>query len=159
MESLSDITTGTATEWFAEEAGAVAIADSAHTQPAMVERAAPGGTMAPLLRRDEREAYRVVEGEVTFFVDGDEIPAGEGDVVVAPAGAARTFRVESEAARWVVVTRVASLERFLDFGLAVSEPLPFPEDGWPSASELQTVESLAADNGIELLGPPGALPG
>ena len=159
MESLSDITTGTATDWFAEEAGAVAIADSPDTQPAMVERSAPGGAMAPLARRDEREVYRLVEGEVTFFVDGEEIPAEAGDVVVAPSGAARTFRVESDGARWIVVTRVASLDHFLDFGLAVSDPLPFPEDGWPSQDEFATVESLAADNGIELLGPPGALPG
>jgi hypothetical protein len=124
----------------------------------MVERSAPAGSMAPLHRRDEAEAYRVVEGEVTFFVDGDVILAREDDVVVAPAGAERTFRVESAGARWIVVTRVGSLERFLDFGRAVSPPLASPAAEWPSPSELAAVAAIGAANGIELLGPPGALP-
>src|SRR3954469_9108391 len=117
MGSLTDIRLETAEEWFAEQAGTAARAASApDSQPAMVERSAPEGSMAPLHRRDEDESYRVVAGEVTFFVDGDVVEAGEGDVVVAPAGAERTFRVESDGARWIVLTRVGSLERYLDFG-------------------------------------------
>jgi len=104
------------------------------------------------------EAYRVVDGEVTFFIEGEAICAGRGDVVVAPAGSARTFRVESESARWTVVTRVADTQRFLDLGRAVSAPLDPPATEWPSRSEAGAVAAMAAPNGIELLGPPGALP-
>src|SRR6266404_3445294 len=54
-----------------------------------IERSARRGRMAPLHRRDEDETYRVIEGEMTFFVDGRTIAAGPGDEVVAPAGAPR----------------------------------------------------------------------
>jgi hypothetical protein len=82
---------------------------------------------------------RVLEGEVTFFVDGEVVPAVPGDVVVAPAGVSRTFRIESEEARWLVLTRVRSMQRFRDFGRAVSRPIAEPEAGWPSPDEEATV--------------------
>jgi quercetin dioxygenase-like cupin family protein len=154
MQSLEQIEREAATAWFAERAGELACGDG---QPAMVERGAPEGSMAPLSRRDEEEAYRVLTGEVTFFVDGDVLRAGAGDVVVAPGGAARTFRADSQGARWLVLTRVRDLRRFIDFGRAASAPLG-ATDEWPSQGELQAVASMAAANGIELLGPPGAIP-
>jgi mannose-6-phosphate isomerase-like protein (cupin superfamily) len=156
MTPLTDSLHLDAATWFAAEAGRIAAGDASTSQPTMIERAAVEGHMAPLLRRNEAEAYRVVEGEVTFFVDGEVVEAEPGDVVVAPAGSERTFRVESETARWTVLTRVASLERFLDFGHAVSEPLE--DKAWPSLSELAAVAAIGEANGIELLGPPGALP-
>jgi hypothetical protein len=145
-----------ASDWFASEAAAAASAGDGLV--AMVERSAPEGLMPPLVRRDEQETYRVLAGEVVFFVGNDMVWAGPGDVVVAPAGAVRTFRAGSEGARWLVLTRVRSLDRFSDFGRAVSAPLPDPCAGWPSGEERAAVASLAAANGIELLGPPGALP-
>jgi hypothetical protein len=96
---------------------------------------------------------------MVFFVGEDVVWARSGDVVVAPAGVARTFRVDSdESARWIVLTHVSSLERFSDFGRAVSMPLADPAAGWPSESERAAVAAMGARNGIELLGPPGALP-
>jgi hypothetical protein len=58
-----------------------------------------------------------------------------------------------------VLTRVASLERFEDFGRAVSRPLDAPAHGWPSPEEEYSLAAIGRANGIELLGPPGALPG
>jgi mannose-6-phosphate isomerase-like protein (cupin superfamily) len=145
--------------WFLEEVESVAADASTAGDPvAMVERAAPHGEMAPLHRRDETEVYRVLDGDVTFFVGSEEISAGAGEVVVAPPGVARTFRVESDSARWLVLTRVASLERFQDFSRAVSQPLQTPAQGWPSEDEEYAVAAIGRANGIELLGPPGALP-
>ena len=132
--------------------------DAATGQVALVERSARRGHMAPLLRRSEPETYRVLEGEVVFFVGHDMVWAGPGDLVVAPADVPRTFRVASAEARWLVLTEVRSLERFNDFGRAVSPPLSDPAAGWPSEHEHATVRAIAAENGIELLGPPGALP-
>jgi quercetin dioxygenase-like cupin family protein len=115
--------------------------------------------MPPLYRRDEAETYRVLEGEVLFFVDDEVVAAGPGDVVVAAAGAERTFRVESDGARWLVLTCVTTLERYLDFNRAVVEPTAVLVSGWPSAEEEAALTSLGAANGIQLLGPPGVLPG
>jgi mannose-6-phosphate isomerase-like protein (cupin superfamily) len=157
MDSLAVTDQQIAADWFVEQVASAASSAGAG-QAAMVERSAPEGSMPPLLRRDERETYRVLSGEVVFFVAGDMVWARAGDVVVAPAGAPRTFRVASEDARWLVLTQVRSLDRFTDFGRAVSRPLDEPAAGWPSSYELAAVASMGAANGIELLGPPGALP-
>jgi mannose-6-phosphate isomerase-like protein (cupin superfamily) len=141
-------------DWFTEELQSAASTGHA----AMLERSAPEGHMPPLVRRDEKETYRVLSGEVVFFIGNDMVWAGPGDVVVAPAGVARTFRVASEGACWLVLTHVRSLDRFNDFGRAVARPLPDPCSGWPSEDEQAALVPLAAANGMELLGPPGALP-
>jgi mannose-6-phosphate isomerase-like protein (cupin superfamily) len=160
MKVLTQIERETTSQWFVDElAGAVEDAPNRPLQAALVERCAPEGAMPPLHTRGEAETYRVLEGEVLFFIDNEIVPAGPGDVVVAAAGAERTFRVASEDARWLVLTHVTALERFLDFNRAIAEPLAVPVSGWPSAEEEAALASIGAANGIELLGPPGMLPG
>lgn len=146
--------TDTATSWFFETVEDTAL----RTEPgqvALVERRARAGVMPPLHRRQEDESFRVLEGAVTFFVGGEEVPAGPGDVVVAPGGTARTYRVESPEARWLVLTRVHSLVRYEDFGRAVADPA---DGSRPAPEELAALLAIAAENGIELLGSPGAVP-
>jgi mannose-6-phosphate isomerase-like protein (cupin superfamily) len=150
------LTETAASEWFVEHVAAVLAderGDGRH--PLLAERTAAGGKMPPLHRRDEGEAYRVTKGIVTFFVGGETVSAGPGDIVVAPAGAERTFRVESDRASWLVLTHVRSLSRFDDFNRAVSQAVV---GGWPSIEEAASLASIAHANGIELVGPPGALP-
>jgi mannose-6-phosphate isomerase-like protein (cupin superfamily) len=160
MKLLTQIEQTTTSQWFVDELASAALdVTERPAQTALVERTAPHGAMPPLYRRDEAETYRVLEGEVVFFIDHEVVPAGPGDVVVAAAGAERTFYVESEDARWLVLTRVTSLERFLDFNRAITESISVPVSGWPSAEEYAALSSFGAANGIELLGPPGVLPG
>jgi mannose-6-phosphate isomerase-like protein (cupin superfamily) len=121
----------------------------------VIHRYAAAGAMPPLTTRDAREVYRVIEGEVTFFVEDEVVTASQGDVVVAAAGAARTFRVESDAAHWVVVARVHSTELYIDFGRAVTTRWAMD---WPDEAERIALEGVARANGIELLAPPGVLP-
>jgi mannose-6-phosphate isomerase-like protein (cupin superfamily) len=149
-----------ASAWFFDQVRAIALdATERGGSLALVERSARRGHMPPLHRRDEDETYRVVSGRVTFFVDGYAVVASAGDVVVAPAGVPRTFRADSDDARWLALTRVRARERFEDFGRAVGEPVPEPlADGWFASEEAATVASIARCNGIEILGPPGALP-
>ncbi len=125
----------------------------------VIERAAPKGFMPPLHRHDEDETFRVLKGEVTFFVGECVLPAAAGDVVEARARVARTFRVDSDA-RWLVLTRVKSLDDFDDFGRAVSCPSAEPSSsGWNSSEDAALVTAIGRINGIEILGPPGTLPG
>src|SRR3954467_6877646 len=160
MKLLTQIERDTTSQWFIDELASAAMdAPERPLQTALVERAAPEGAMPPLHRRDEAETYRVLEGEVLFVIDDEVMPAGPGDVVVAAAGAERTFQVESGDARWLVLTRVNTLERYLDFNRAVVEPIAVPVAGWPSADEEAALTSIGAANGIKLLGPPGVLPG
>jgi Cupin domain len=123
----------------------------------MIQRSALRGQMAPLHVRDEDESYRVLRGEVTFFVGHKQITARPGDVVDAPRGVGRTLRAESDSG-WLVTTSVSSLERFAEFGRAVCAPLADPYSGWPSPDEESSLAAIAATNGIELIAPPGALP-
>jgi mannose-6-phosphate isomerase-like protein (cupin superfamily) len=159
MKLFTQIEHETASQWFVDELASAAMdRTTGRAQTALIERGAPQGAMAPLHKRGEDETYRVLEGEVTWFIGDDVVPAGPGDVVVATSGVARTFHVESDDARWVVLTRVVSLERFVDFNRAVAKPPAVPVSGWPSAEEEASLASIAAANGIELLAPPGVLP-
>lgn len=145
-----------ATDWFVEQVASVLSDDRGDGRhPVLAERAAGGGKMPPLHTRDEGEAYRVTQGIVTFFVGDEAFTAGPGDVVVAAPGVERTFRVESDRASWVVLTHVRSLARFDDWNRAVAQPV---DDGWPSPEEAAALDSIASANGIEVVGPPGAMP-
>ena len=115
--------------------------------------------MSPLHTRDEDESYRVTRGKLTFFVGGEVVTAAPGDVVDVPRGTARAVRADAAGSRWLVCTQVAELDRFVDFGRAVSRPLADPGAGWPSSEEQSSLAAIAGANGIELLGPPGAVPG
>lgn len=145
-----------AADWFLEQVAWVLAEERTDGgDPVIAERTVAGGRMPPLHARDEGEAYRVTQGLVTFFVGEETVSAGPGDVVVAPPGVERTFRVESDHATWLVLTHVRSLARFEDFHRAVSVPV---EGGWTTLEEAATVAAIGAANGIVLLGPPGALP-
>ena len=132
-----------------------AVAAAVRARLVLVERRASGvGVMPPLHAHAEDAQYDVVEGELTFFVDGEVVRARGGDTVLVPAQAAHTFRVETAGSRWLVTTRVASPARFDELGLALADPV----DDWTDPYELAAVEAIAAANGIAILGPPGRLP-
>ena len=108
--------------------------------------------MPPLQTHPETTTYSVVEGALTFFVGEQVVRAEAGTAVVVKAGAAHTFRVETDGARWRVATDVASVARFDDLGRALAEPASM------TAEDAATLRALGAANGIEILGAPGVLP-
>ena len=121
--------------------------------PVSLERAARGrGLMPPLQAHPERTTYSVVDGSITFFVGGQEIEAATGASVVAEAGVAHTFRIDSDGARWRVATDVASIARFDDLGRALAHPCAMTEQ------DTATVSAIADANEIRILGSPGTLP-
>jgi mannose-6-phosphate isomerase-like protein (cupin superfamily) len=140
-----------ASNWFFDAVEGTALTDASGS-PVLVERRGRAGEMPPLHRRDEDESYHVLEGELTFWVDDEAVPAPAGDVVVAPAGSVRTFRVESSDARWLVLTRVESLQRFEDFGRAMAEAA---DGARLSPEDRATLRAIGSVNSIEVLGPPG----
>lgn len=118
----------------------------------------PEGDMPPLhVHHEEDEVFHVVEGDVILFVPGTEVSLTAGDTFRVPRGVPHTYRVESPTARWLVFCAPA---RFDAFVRAVSGPADadeLPPRGRPIDPEGFAAE--AARHGIELLGPPGALPG
>lgn len=74
----------------------------------------PGYAVPPHFHADEDEAYLVLEGAVTFSVDGKEQVAGPGDFLFAPRQRPHSFRnVSGAPARMIVLcTPGAKLEAF-----------------------------------------------
>jgi hypothetical protein len=98
----------------------------------------------------------VLEGELRLFVAGEQIVLGPGQAAFAPRDVPHTYRVESEQARWLVITTPAGFDAFVR---EVAEPAP--ADELPPAGRAvdpAVLGQAAAKAGIEILGPPGTLP-
>jgi mannose-6-phosphate isomerase-like protein (cupin superfamily) len=125
---------------------------------AVLEDRGRRGSMPPLhVHRRDDETFFVLEGEVTLFVANEQIVLGPGQSVLAPRDVPHAYRVESEEARWLVITTPAGFD---DFVREVAEPAP--ADELPPGErpvDPAFLAQAAAKAGIEILGPPGALPG
>jgi len=123
----------------------------------LIELTVREGHMTPLHVHDEDESYYVLEGRVTFFAGDRVIETTRGSSLLAPRGIPHTFRVDSAGARMLVTGA-----RFEGFVRAVSRPAELPAlphvDGRPTPEQAAALAGAAADNGIEILGPPGMLP-
>lgn len=133
--------------------------DGNRGEPSVVELTMPHGATTPLHVQDEDENIRLLEGEVTFYVGDDLVRASAGDAFVAPEGVPHAYRVESKGgARWVVVSTPG---RFESFVRAIGRPADDDSRGRRSVFGLREAVALtvaAAQNGIEIIGPPGMLP-
>ena len=123
---------------------------------AVIEHVSPPGSGSPLHRHTrEDEWFYVIEGELTFAVGDDVIPAPAGSFIYGPRGIPHTFLVTSETpARFLLVTEPAGFEGFMRALSIPAQELapPPPPDGPP---DMQRVVAAAAEHGIEILGPPG----
>lgn len=61
------------------------------------------GLEAPFhIHENEDEIWRVVEGEVIFYLEEKEIHASAGDTVFVPRGKSHTFRLQTETAKAIL---------------------------------------------------------
>ncbi len=96
---------------------------------AVVEHVAPRGSSSPLhVHRNGDEWCYVTEGELSFWVGGQVFKATAGSLVYGPRDIPHTFTVSSEQARFLLVVEPPDVER---------------------------LAAVAAEHGIEILGPPG----
>ena len=118
----------------------------------LAEQLLPEGSAPPLHRHTrEDEAWIVLDGEVTFFLDGSERLAGPGTYVYGPRNVAHTFRVESPTARMATVLVPGTSERFFH---ATGRPAPARTLPPPAQPDLDALLSGMAEHGIEFLAPP-----
>jgi quercetin dioxygenase-like cupin family protein len=122
---------------------------------AVIEHLAPHGSGSPLhVHHNEDEWFYVIEGELTFWVGGQVITAPAGSFVYGPRDIPHTFIVSSEQARFLLVTEPAGFENFVRALAEPAQQLVIP----PPATEppdIARMIALAAEYGIEILGPPG----
>jgi quercetin dioxygenase-like cupin family protein len=123
----------------------------------LAERRARRGDMPPLhVHRRDDETFHLLEGELTLHAGDETLALTAGQTTLAPRGVPHTYRVESETARWLLINSPAGFEHFLR---AAGEPAAgeqLPPEGQPF--DPAAVAQRAAEQGIELLGPPGTLP-
>jgi quercetin dioxygenase-like cupin family protein len=118
---------------------------------ALVDEQAKRGESVPLHRhRDDMESFYVLEGEVTLFL-GDEpgVRAGAGSFAHVPGGTVHGFRIESETARYLILTT----PRHGEFYRAIT--LPSRAGGLPPLESIERprIKQASAEYGVEFVGP------
>jgi quercetin dioxygenase-like cupin family protein len=126
----------------------------------MIEMTNSPGDWPPLhVHHDQDETWYVLEGEITVYTPGAERVLRAGDFLLAPRGVPHTYRTGDEGARTIVQSSPAGFAAFVE---AVSRPadapVPPPPAGPPTPEQAAQVAAVAAEHGIELLGPPGTRP-
>ena len=125
----------------------------------LVEGLLPPDAMTPLhvLPRAGQILY-VLEGELTAYLPGVTRVLRRGDSMYQPVGVPQTHRVtSSEPARVLAITTPAGFELFVAEAGRPAESLTLPP-AEESPPDLKQLAAIAAEHGIELLGPPGSMP-
>jgi len=117
---------------------------------ALVDERAKRGESVPLHRHDEdMESFYVLEGEVTLFIGADQgVRVGAGSFAHVPGGTVHGFRIESETARYLILTT----PRHGDFYRAIS--FPAQPDGSPPEESIDgpQIKQASQTYGIEFVG-------
>jgi quercetin dioxygenase-like cupin family protein len=111
----------------------------------LVDERAIRGETVPLHRHDDDgESFYIIDGEISFYL-GDQPGriAKAGAFVHIPPGTIHGFRIESEAARYLILTT----PRHAEFYRAISLPEPHAE-----ITEAM-IEQACEAYGVEFVGP------
>jgi len=112
------------------------------------------GTRRPCTSITTRTIFHVLEGEVQYRVGDQERRTGPGEMLLTPKGLPHTYRVVSDEARMLTITR-GEFENFIrTFGRpAEREGLP-DASGPPTPEQAEALARACQQFGIELVGPP-----
>ena len=118
---------------------------------ALVDERAKCGERVPLhLHRDDVESFYVVEGEITLYIGGKPgVQAGAGSFAHIPGGTVHGFRIESETARYLILTTARNGQ----FYRAIT--LPSRSGGMPPVESIDgsQIEKACQEYGVEFVGP------
>ena len=110
----------------------------------------PGGGPPPHVHSREEEGFYVLEGEITFTVNGERVVAAAGAFANMPVGTPHSFKNESDRpARMLISVAPAGLERmFFEVGVPLAEgattALP------PTKDEIEKLLAIAPRYGVEI---------
>ncbi len=123
----------------------LATGDLTHGAFALVEEESERGVAVPLHRHThDAESFYVLDGEISFFVDDQPPVRGTaGTFAHIPGGSVHGFRIESETARYLILTTPLHGE----FYRAISLPSVRAE------IDDSVIEAACREYGIEFIGP------
>jgi len=114
------------------------------------EQARRGETVPMHRHPEDLESFYVLDGEIMYFIEGQPgVLARKGTFVHVPGGAAHGFRIESETARYLILTT----PRHGEFYRAIS--VPSRSGGLPPLEPISgaAIKTACADFGVEFIGP------
>jgi quercetin dioxygenase-like cupin family protein len=122
----------------------------------VIENRMAYGESAPLhIHHTEDEIFVILEGEVAFQLDQQQSVHGAGATVLAPKGVPHTYRVQSKSgARLLTITARGDFERFVRAISRKAETTGLPPQVTPSADAIARLTKVAAEHGIDIIGPP-----
>jgi quercetin dioxygenase-like cupin family protein len=110
----------------------------------LVEEQAVRGESVPLHRHpDDMESFYVLEGELTIYIGDQPARAPAGSFAHVPGGAVHGFRIESERARYLILTTA----RHGEFYRAITRASPVEPVG------AAQIKQAGRDYGVEFVGP------
>lgn len=113
----------------------------------------PGGGPPPHVHSREEEGFYVLDGEITFSINGERIVARAGTFANMPVGTPHSFKNESERpARMLISVAPAGLEQmFFEVGVPLAEGATTASP--PAKDEIEKLLTVAPSYGIEILVP------
>jgi mannose-6-phosphate isomerase-like protein (cupin superfamily) len=82
----------------------------------LMERTVPAGARMPPPHRHSTcsEAFFVLDGTITFLVDGESLDGGPGEFLLVPRGAAHTFGNTSDDAARLLVLHAPAMDAYFE---------------------------------------------
>lgn len=139
-------------EWNGQHYRILLAARESETRLGIFEGICPPGAGPPRHRhRHEDETFTILSGQMQFWLEGEVLPRGPGEMIHLPRGREHSFVVVgSEPARYLVHLAPGGFEGF--FSEAARRQLQIPRD-------LDAIRALADNYGMDVTGPPlGATP-
>jgi quercetin dioxygenase-like cupin family protein len=113
----------------------------------------PGGGPPPHVHSREEEGFYILEGEITFTVNGERMVSTAGMFANMPVGTPHSFKNENDKpARMLISVAPAGLEQmFFEVGVPLAEGTTTAPP--PTKDEIEKLLAVAPRYGIEILVP------
>jgi quercetin dioxygenase-like cupin family protein len=110
----------------------------------------PGGGPPPHVHSREEEGFYILEGEITFTINGERVVATAGTFANMPVGTPHSFKNESnKPAKMLISVAPAGLEQmFFEVGVPLAEGATTARP--PTKEEIERLLAVAPRYGIEI---------
>ena len=110
----------------------------------------PGGGPPPHVHSREEEGFYILEGEITFTIDGKRLVATAGMFANMPVGTPHSFKNESDRpAKMLISVAPAGLEKMF-FEVGVPVPQGATTAAPPTKEEIEKLVAIAPRYGVEI---------